>query len=330
MPSRVIGITFYPNSRVPSFQSRTVARCLCMICTRSIDCLNFRIIFDSNYWLMRISGLILVLTLLGWQSVAQHAKNTLALSVSGDDRISVVRSSVRLAEWHERSFWPLYEQYLSDATDAYSSSYRSLQGLATTDSDGNAAEAFEHGWNLLTYRNEALEVKKKYYKEVGAVLNGVVALQFLQTETMMDMLQSAQIYGETDWKNFHFSPATLPPDQAKAGKHNIIEAALSIPASKRTAFWDVYERYEQECDDLLGEHYNVYSLFAGEASDFTPALAKRLGYDLLHITERELRLKERYFLEMNEAVGSMLAARFLAWEDYYSLVAKMHAWTDEP
>jgi hypothetical protein len=44
--------------------------------------------------------------------------------------------------------------------------------------------------------------------------------------------------------------------------------------------------------------------------------------------EREVKLKEKYFLEMNAAVGPTLAARFLAWEDYYSVVAKMHAWAE--
>ena len=60
------------------------------------------------------------------------------------------------------------------------------------------------------------------------------------------------------------------------------------------------------------------------------ALAKRLGNDLLQVMEREIRLKERYFLEMNAIVGSVPAARFLAWEDYYSVVCKMYAWAETP
>src|SRR5690606_308067 len=123
-----------------------------------------------------------------------------------------------------------------------------------------------------THRNEALNLKSKYYKEVGAVLNGVVALQFLQTEAMMEMLESAQIYSQTDWENFRFSPATLAADQAREAKHNTIRAALGIPESKKQAFWSVYHRYEEECDALLGEHYSVYSLFASDPADFTPAL----------------------------------------------------------
>src|SRR5687768_6949405 len=261
---------------------------------------------------------------------SQHARNTLALSVAGNDRISVVKSSVRLAEWHEKSFWPLYENYLGEAVKVYSLTYRSLNDLARTDQSMTNEEAFDNGWKLLTYRNDELQLKKKYYLEVGAVLNGIVALQFLQTEAMMDMLESAQIYGKSDWNNYQFHFQSIADNKVKEAKHNTLTAALKLAPENQEAFWNVYSRYEEECDALLGEAYNVYSLFASDAADFTPALAKRLGHDLLKVMEREVRLKERYFLEMNAAAGSVAAARFLAWEDYYSLLSKMHAWADAP
>jgi hypothetical protein len=270
------------------------------------------------------------LYLLALTGFSQHAKNTLAMTVSGNDRISVVRSSVRLAEWHEKSFWPLYEKYLSDAVKVYSLTYRSLQDLAGTGESVSEQEAFENGWKLLTYRNDELALRKQYYREVGAALNGVVALQFLQTEAMMDMLESSQIYNKSKWKQYRFHSQTVGESDAKEAKHHMLASALALSPEKEKVFWHVYGKYEEECDALLGEAYTVYSLFASDASDFTPALAKRLGHDLLQVMEREIRLKERYFLEMNAVVGSSLAARFLAWEDYYSLVSKMYAWADAP
>lgn len=259
-------------------------------------------------------------------SFGQHAKSTLALSVSGNDRISVVKSSVKLAEWHEKSFWPLYEKYLNDAVKVYSLTYRSLQDLTHTEGSAGEQEAFDNGWKLLTYRNDELQLRKKYYQEVGAILNGVVALQFLQTEAMMDMLETAQIYSKSEWQKYRFHSPSLPAEKIKEARHNLLVTALSLPAEKNDMFWSVYDKYEHESDALLGEAYSVYSLFASDAADFTPALAKRLGNDLLHVMEREVRLKERYFLEMNAMVGSTVAARFLAFEDYNSVVSKMYAW----
>jgi hypothetical protein len=272
----------------------------------------------------------ILLYLLALNGFSQHAQNTLAMSVSGNDRITVVKSSVRLAEWHEKAFWPLYEKYLDDAVKVYSLTYRSLQDLAGTPESVSDQEAFENGWKLLTYRNDELTLRKQYYREVGAALNGVVALQFLQTEAMMDMLESSQIYNKSRWKQYRFHSQALAEDDAKQAKHHMLASALALSPEKEKVFWHVYGKYEEECDVLLGEAYSVYSLFASDASDFTPALAKRLGHDLLQVMEREIRLKERYFLEMNAVVGSSLAARFLAWEDYYSLVSKMYAWADAP
>ena len=272
---------------------------------------------------------ILFLLILG-HGYCQHAKNTLALTVSGNDRMAVVKSSVRLAEWHEKAFWPVYEKYMGEATKVYSEIYRSLQDLAKTDEKVADADAFENGWKLLTLRNEELELRKTYYREVGGILNGVIALQFLQTESMMDMLESAKIYSKSRLEKYRFYDRALPEAEVKEAKHNTLAAALMIPNDKMQTFWNLYSRYEDESDALLGEAYSIYSLFASDAADFTPALAKRLGNDLLHVMEREIRLKERYFLEMNAMVGSSLAARFLAWEDYYSLVSKMYAWSDAP
>jgi hypothetical protein len=70
--------------------------------------------------------------------------------------------------------------------------------------------------------------------------------------------------------------------------------------------------------------------YAVEASDYTPAIAKHLGYDFLNVMKRELKLKEKYFIKINSEMGASLATRFLAWEDYYSLVNKMYAWADSP
>jgi hypothetical protein len=277
---------------------------------------------------MKSISFTLVLFLFGIQGYGQLAKNALDLTVSGKDRISVVKSSVHLAEWHEKDFWPLYERYMKDGVKVSTNTFRSLQNLIRTDKSTTEQEAFENGWQLLTYRNEDLKLKKQYYQEVGAALNGVVALQFLQTEAMMDMLEASRIYGNSDWKNYRFHAVGMREDQARETKHNLLAAAVDLAPERADAFWSVYSRYEDECDALLGENFSVYSLFSSDASDFTPALAKRQGNDLLQVMEREIRLKERYYLEMNATAGSLAAARFLAFEDYYSIVAKMYAWAD--
>lgn len=278
---------------------------------------------------MKSFSFTVILFLIASATFGQLAKSTLDLTVSGKDRISVVKSSVHLAEWHEKAFWPLYERYLTDAVKVSNLTYRSLQDLANTDQSVADQEAFENGWQLLTYRNDELKLRKQYYQEVGAALNGVVALQFLQTEAMMDMLETSRIYGNSNWSKFRFHAPSLPQAQVRKAKHTLLSSAIKLPSEKAEAFWSLYNQYEDECDAVLGEGYSVYGLFTGEPSDYTPALAKRLGNDLLQVMEREIRLKERYYLEMNATVGSLAAAEFLASEDYYSVVSKMYEWAQK-
>ncbi|MEO5601679.1 MAG: hypothetical protein ABIR06_12205 [Cyclobacteriaceae bacterium] len=279
---------------------------------------------------MRRAGFTFSIWLVAIAVQGQHAQTSLSLSVPKNDRVSVIKTSVRLAEWHEKSFWRLYDKYMVDAVKGYSLTYRSLSELAKTDNTLDGPEAFQNGRNLIDYRENELALRKQYYQEIGGALNGVIALQFLQTEAMMDMIESSEIYGKSTWKKFRFHPLALSEEQARAAKHNILKSALSLSASEENSFWPVYERFEEECNALLGNDYNIYTLFASDAADFTPALAKRLGHDLLRVMERENKLKEKYFLEMSATAGSVIAARFLAWEDYYSLISKMHAWAETP
>jgi len=204
-----------------------------------------------------------------------------------------------------------------------------IVGMAGTDQSTNDKESFDNARTMIYYRYEQLALWQKYYAEIGATNNGVIALQFLQTEVLLDMLESARIYEQTPVKYFHFHP-DADSTTLLAAKHNALLTALSLSKVDEEAFFKVYARYEHDCDDLLGEDYSLIAAYAGDPSEFTPGQAKFLGFNLLEVMRREIRLKEKYFVEMNSIMGPSLAARFLAWEDYYSLVSKMDAWADAP
>jgi hypothetical protein len=259
--------------------------------------------------------------------VGQTAQSFLAASIAGTDRISLVKTSIDVPAWHEKDFWPLYENYLESTSEVSVSTYRALDDLARTDKTLSEQEAFENAKKLLKFRTEELEILNTFYAAIGKDFNGLIALQFLQTEAVLDMMESARIYENSQWKKFRFHPKSLAQDQSGA-KRNMMTKALALTAEETDAFWSVYADLEDERDATLGTSYDMVAVFSVEVTDFTPALAKRLGYDFLTLMEREQKLKQKYFLKMNEAAGPSLAARFLAWEDYYSLVNKMHAWAE--
>lgn len=275
----------------------------------------------------RLGIFFLTFTIL-FSAYGQHGKGVALASMTGGDRLSLVKNSITIPVWHEKNFWALYEEYLDKGADVANKSYRSLQGLAEADFTSSEQEALDHSLKMIANRFELLALREQYYAQFASAFNGVIALQFLQTEAMLDMMECSHTYEGTRWKTYRFHPKVISEKQFQTAKENTIKLALSLPDDKADAFWDVYTQYEEECDALLGADYNMISLYAGDPSDYTPGLAKRLGYDLTRIMKRETKLKEKYFILMNTAVGSTLAARFLAWEDYYSLESKMHAWAE--
>jgi hypothetical protein len=271
---------------------------------------------------------LLIVSMMVMVCFGQHANSTFVASISNSDRMEMVKNSIDIPAWHEKSFWPLYEKYMTKFEEASSLSYRSLDDLARTDSKNTEQEAFDNARKMLDNRYAELAVRKEYFISIGNSFNGIIALQFLQTESLLDMMESSRIYESTSWKKYRLHPTAVESDQLNYAKHNTIAKAVALTPEKAQAFYEVYSRYEAECNDLLGDNYDLYSLYAGEPADFTPGLSKRLGYDLVSVMQRELKLKDKYFMAMNEAVGPVLASRFLVWEDYYSLISKMHAWSE--
>jgi hypothetical protein len=202
--------------------------------------------------------------------------------------------------------------------------------VASTDKSTSPREAFEWARKMIEYRYQQLAHWQQYYVEISASHNGVIALQFLQTEVVFDMLESARIYEQTPMKRFRFHASTDSTTMPAVCRHVTLCSVLCLSPLEEEALTRVYLRYEHECQDLFGEDYSSIATYAGEPSDFTPGLAQLMGFNLLEIIRREIKLKEKYLSEMNVAVGPSAAARFLAWEDYYSLVNKMDAWVEAP
>lgn len=259
-------------------------------------------------------------------SFGQPMHGVLTSSNQGVDRLSLVRTSLDLPPWHERNFWPVYESYVQKIQENSESYFRSLNDLANINvSSGDALNTVQ---NFFEFRNKEISLLKEYYQKIGTSCTGTIALQFLQTEIMLDMVESSAVYDQSRWRKYRFYAAHLPEEQASEAKRNTMRKALAIPIEQSEHFWKLYSSYEEECAAMLGDNYDLIGQFGGEATDYTPALAKRLGYNLLSIVERDTRLKEKYFQKISELCGVDLAVNFLAWEDYYSLVNKMHAWAE--
>ena len=273
---------------------------------------------------MSIVVLLCSVTLL---SNGQHLQGTLVASVTGVDRIELVKTSIEIPSWEEKTFWPIYEAYMIKGEETSSLINRTLIDLTSMDPAASETEALQYCKNLFAFRTKKLAVFKEYYAQMGSELNGIIALKFLQTEALLEMIEEAQAYDNSVWRRYRLQP-NVNATNFEAAKRNIMTNSIAIPDDKKDIFWQIYERYEEDCANKLGENYDMIAQFAGPAEDYTPALAKRLGVNIISVLARENALKEEYFNLMTRELGAVSAARFIIWEDYFSLVSKMHAWAD--
>jgi hypothetical protein len=270
------------------------------------------------------------LAILFWVTLSaqgQAINPTFASSVSESERQILIKSSVPLTEWHEKSFWPQYNDYRQRVLNYSLQTYQSIDNLCRIKS--NTAGAFTVGSEMLANRHNELAVRKESYTEIARDHNGIVALKFLQAEFTLDLIESSRVYDETSIKNYRFRSAGLSSVQYNQIKYRLLSNALALTPEEAVVFLPIYTLYEEECTNTLGKDYDLYGIFAGEASDLTPGLAKRHGANLLVLMDREVRLKEKYFNELNTKLGSSVAARFLAWEDYFSIGCKLSVWAAE-
>jgi hypothetical protein len=256
-------------------------------------------------------------------ALAQDVTNEFVTSLNETDRMSVIKTNIPLTEWHEKPFWSQYTDYRDNIGTVSLKEFIAVKELARIDKSANEMEAKERALSLFHNRSEELAVKRLYYAEIGGQHNGIIGLKFLQAELLMDLLEYARIYDQSPLLNFKLLPNAMPEDRMSDAKFNVIAKALALTAEEDDKLFSIYLRYEKDLSETLGQNYNLYHLFTGDPGDFTPGLAKRQGHDLLALIEREIQLKEKYFNEMNTLVGLTIAARFLAWEDYFATQCKL-------
>jgi hypothetical protein len=249
-------------------------------------------------------------------SICQSVQSDFVASVSETDRIGFVRTSVPLSDWHENTFWPQYADYRENTADLSLKEYIAVQELAR-ESENTSTAAYQSGNTLIERCADELAMKTRYYAEIGQTHNGIIALKFLQTELLLDLMETSRIYDQSWIRKYRFNSGFVSDDSRWQAEYNTVVKALSLTPADVQLFLPIYIEFERDREETIGE-----------PTDFTPGLAKRQGYDLLSVMDRELKLKAKYFDRLNSVLGPQIAARFLAWEDYYSIQCKLNIWAD--
>jgi len=187
-------------------------------------------------------------------------------------------------------------------------------------------EALDIMMKILADRYEQLSLWQRTFSDITASNNGAIALKFLQTETLIAMMDEGSVYEAAAGYTYH-RPQSNASIKTKDQRRAAISKALSLTPEQEKVFFTVFDKYETERIDALGTDYDIYDLYVGDPTDFTPAFSKRLGRDFIEVMRRENKLKLKYLAGMTRALGPLIAARFAALEDYHSILSKMYVWS---
>src|SRR6476620_2047082 len=143
---------------------------------------------------MKRNGIFLSFYLIVQVGFAQLGAQSFEASLTSSDRMVIVKNSLSIPAWHEKNFWPVYEDYSKDVANYFALVDRSAADFATAEFDNADNNAYEKGQKLLGARFDVLTVRQRYYSSIGSSFNGIIALQFLQTEALFDMMESSSTY----------------------------------------------------------------------------------------------------------------------------------------
>jgi len=105
-------------------------------------------------------------------------------------------------------------------------------------------------------------------------------------------------------------------DKLKADKKVIVAANMQLTDREATAFWPIYDAYQNDLKAInlrLGNGIVTYA-DAYAANTINDAMAKKLLEDSVAIEESEARLRRDYVSKLMNALPATKAARYLQFE----------------
>ncbi len=95
----------------------------------------------------------------------------------------------------------------------------------------------------------------------------------------------------------------------------LMGGAMGFNSQQAAAFWPIYEEYQVEFKQLGDREVAVVLDYARNYQTMTDEKARELATEALSIDEQQVALLRRYFERVDEALGAIIAARFMQVEN---------------
>ncbi len=95
----------------------------------------------------------------------------------------------------------------------------------------------------------------------------------------------------------------------------LMGGAMGFNSQEAAAFWPIYEEYQAEFKQLSDRKVQVILDYARNYESMSDDKARELANAALSIEEQRVALLRRYFERVDEALGAIIATRFIQVEN---------------
>jgi hypothetical protein len=99
-------------------------------------------------------------------------------------------------------------------------------------------------------------------------------------------------------------------------KKDIMAAGMNIPEEKKTAFWNLYDQYEEARKGLGRERIDLVKSYADKYAGMDDKAADGLMKQKMKWMKNYSKMQGKYYKKMSKLVGGLNASRFFQLEDY--------------
>jgi hypothetical protein len=103
----------------------------------------------------------------------------------------------------------------------------------------------------------------------------------------------------------------LAKEDIRSGRMGLIVTSMELTPEEQEKFWPLYRKYADEQDKLLAKRIAMLQQFAASYEEMTDQLANEIAEQSFAIQRSRIERRERYFKQFSEALGPVLAARFI-------------------
>ena len=112
------------------------------------------------------------------------------------EKKAIVADAMQLTDAESEVFWPVYNEYNDKMYGVNTKLYNLIKEFADNYDMMTDEKAVEITGEVLKYDQEALNLKKQYFKKFQKVLSGKQVLRYFQVENKIKALIDAQIASE--------------------------------------------------------------------------------------------------------------------------------------